>query len=94
MRGSTHSAQQIWTLRGRGCNIRLFCMEDGPREGGVKVFSSFKEAEEADTAYYASLSPQERVDFLLDIVAQHLESTGEAAKGFERVYRVIELSQS
>jgi len=60
----------------------------------LRIFSSFQEAEEADTAFYASLSPQERLDLLLDIIARHRESLGETAERFERVYRIIELSQS
>jgi hypothetical protein len=69
-------------------------MQDDSRKSELRVFSSFREAEEADKAFYASLSPQERVDLVLEMVARHRESMGEAGKGFERVYRVIELSQS
>ena len=60
----------------------------------LRIFSSFEEAEEADSAFYASLTPQERLDLLLDLIARHRESTGETAERFERVYRVIELSGS
>ena len=59
----------------------------------LRVFSSFREAEQADRAFYASLSPQERLDLLLDLVARQRESMGEAAQRLERVYRVVELSQ-
>ena len=45
----------------------------------LRVFSSFREAEEADRALYASLSPQERLEMLLDLVARQRESMGEAA---------------
>ena len=69
-------------------------MQDGSRRGELRTFSSFREAKDADRAFYASLSPQERVDLVLDIVARHRESMGEAPENFERVYRVIELSQS
>ncbi|HSR66706.1 MAG TPA: hypothetical protein VLU25_02100 [Acidobacteriota bacterium] len=62
-------------------------------EKEVKVFSSFQEAEEADAAYYASLTPQERLDILLDMVARYRESQGEAEQRFERVYQVVELPQ-
>jgi predicted transcriptional regulator len=64
-------------------------MQDEPR-----IFSSFREAEEADADFYASLSPQDRVDMLLELIARHRESIGEAAERFERVYRVTELSRS
>ena len=63
--------------------------------GELRTFSSSQEAEEADTDYYASLTPQQRVDLLLDIIARHRESLGETAERFERVYRVVDpLSQS
>lgn len=57
----------------------------------LQVFSSFQEAEKADHEFYAAASPQERLNILLELIARHRESTGEAAKGFERVYRVTEL---
>lgn len=60
----------------------------------LKVFSSFEEAERADDEYYASLSPQERVDILLDMIAAYRESLGETGQRLERVYRVVELSES
>ena len=63
-------------------------------QGPVRTFSSFREAEEADAAFYASLTPEERLDLLLEIIARHRESIGETAERFERVYRVVELSQS
>ena len=59
----------------------------------LRVFSSFREAEQADRAFYASLSPQERLDLLLDLVARQREAMGEAAQRLERVYRVVELSR-
>ena len=59
----------------------------------LRVFSSFREAEEADRALYASLSPQERLDMLLDLVARQRASMGEDAQRLERVYRVVELSR-
>ena len=56
-----------------------------------QIFHSFEDADRADEAYYAGLTPQERVDILLDLIASYKESLGEAAARFERVYRVIEL---
>src|SRR5256885_3560126 len=58
--------------------------------GVLRTFSSFQEAEDADRAFYASLSPRERVEILLDIVQRHRESLREAPEGFARVYRVVE----
>ena len=63
-------------------------------EPTCKVFENHEEARAADRAYYASLSPRERLHLLLEIVARHRESLGEAAERFERVHRVVELSQS
>jgi hypothetical protein len=60
----------------------------------LRAFRSFDEADRADEQYYAALTPQERVEILLDLIAKHRESLGEAAERFERVYRVVELSQS
>ena len=60
----------------------------------IRVFDTHDEADQADRDFYASLSPQERVDMLLEMVARYRESFGEAGERFERVYRVIELSQS
>lgn len=60
----------------------------------LKIFRSFDDAERADDEYYASLSPQERVDLLLDMIAAYRESLGETEQRLERVYRVVELSES
>ena len=60
----------------------------------VSVFSSFREAEEADRQFYASLTPQQRLDILLELIAADRESFDEAPQRFERVYRVVELSES
>ena len=60
----------------------------------IQVFHDFDDAEDADDAYYASLTPQERIDILLDLVANYRESLGEAARRFERVYQVVDLARS
>ena len=59
----------------------------------LRTFDKFEDAEKSDDEFYASLTPQERLDILLEIVNQQLEISGEAAKGLERIYRVIELSE-
>jgi hypothetical protein len=61
--------------------------------GELRTFSSFQEAEDADRAFYASLSPQQRLEILIDLIQRHRESIGEAPEGFERVYRVVELTE-
>jgi hypothetical protein len=59
----------------------------------VRTFDSFEAADRADADQYAALSPAERVDILLDLIARYRESLGEAAERFERVHRVVELSR-
>jgi hypothetical protein len=59
----------------------------------ARIFRNFEDAEKADLEAMAALTPQERVDLLLELVARYRESLGEAAERFERVHRVIELSE-
>ena len=51
----------------------------------LRKFSSFAESDRADRAYYRQLSPHERLDILLELVARYREEFGEAAQGFARV---------
>lgn len=60
----------------------------------IERFESLQDADEAEDAYYAALSPDERLDILLEIVARGNEGAGEAAEGFARVHRVTELERS
>jgi hypothetical protein len=60
----------------------------------VGVFEGNEAADRADAAFYVSLTPQERVDLVLELVARHRESLGEAGQGFKRVCRVIDLRGS
>jgi hypothetical protein len=57
----------------------------------LQVFKSFAEAEQADTNYYASLTPQQRLDLQLEIIARHREALGQTDQRLERVYRVVKL---
>lgn len=59
----------------------------------ASIFRSFDAADEAELQYYASLTPDERVNILLAMIEQHRESLGESAQRFERVYRVTDLAQ-
>ncbi len=64
--------------------------------GGAKNvarFSSFEESDRAERRYYLSLSPQERIEILLELVERSGESGGEAVEGFARVHRIVELPQ-
>jgi hypothetical protein len=54
-------------------------------------FDSLAESSVADSAYYASLTPAQRLEILLELIARHREAQGEAAEGFARVYRVVDL---
>jgi hypothetical protein len=58
----------------------------GPMEKCVRKFSSHAEAEAADRDYYLSLTPEQRMDMLLELVAR---LQGDAPKRLERVYRVV-----
>jgi hypothetical protein len=58
----------------------------------INKYESFEEAEEADALYYASLTPQQRVDILLEMIASYKDSLGDAGQKFERVYRVTDLA--
>jgi hypothetical protein len=59
----------------------------------IRVFDRHSDAEAADRAFYASLSPQERLNMLLDLMERYRAGIGEAAEGFERVCRVTSLSE-
>jgi hypothetical protein len=59
----------------------------------VRTFDSFDAADRAEAEQYAALSPGERLDILLDLITRYRESLGEAAEGFERVHRIVELSE-
>ena len=58
----------------------------------ARKFSSFAESDRADREYYRSLTPEQRLDILLELVAR--AQTDEAEQGFARVYRVVKLHES
>lgn len=58
----------------------------------VTVFNSLEAADRAEVEYYARLTPAERLRILLELIARYQESMPDAARGFERVYRIAELS--
>ncbi len=59
----------------------------------VKVFRSFEECDRAEKEYYRSLTPQERLEILIEL-NRRLPGSGdhEASERLERVYRIIKLS--
>ena len=67
----------------------MHCMEKV-----FQKFTSHADAERANRAYYRQLSPTERLDILLELVARYredyCEKHGEASEGFERVYRIVQ----
>lgn len=62
-------------------------------EKTVQKFRTFAKADDADAAYYRSLTPPERIDILLEMVAQN-RPADETRQRLKRVYRIIELSKS
>lgn len=57
----------------------------------VQKFNSHQEADKADREYYRSLTPQQRLDLLLELVETYSDAP---PQGFERVYRIIKLERS
>jgi hypothetical protein len=55
----------------------------------VRKFESHAAAEQADQEYYRSLTPQQRLDLLLELVRQATSHEGQ--QGFARVYRITQL---
>jgi hypothetical protein len=61
-------------------------------EKTVQIFQSFAEAEKAEKEYYRSLSPQKRIEILLELRDQWRTSKpNESTEGFKRVYRITKL---
>ena len=55
----------------------------------VVKFNSFADAQRADRRYYLSLTPQQRLDILLELVARHRDTHDDAAEGPARICRVV-----
>jgi hypothetical protein len=60
-------------------------------EKEARVFHSFAEAAKADDAYYRSLSPEQRLEILFDLVKS--QQTDETEQRLERVCRIIKLQE-
>lgn len=60
----------------------------------ARVFRSFEEADRADDQFYADLTPEARMEILLELVEQYRSDLGQAASRLERVHRIVELSKS
>jgi hypothetical protein len=57
-----------------------------------KKFRSFAEAEQAEREYYRSLTPQQRLDLMLDIIRQSVPE--KAFEKMEKVCRIVKLHES
>lgn len=73
-------------------------LQDGPGytvavERVVRIFDSFAEAEAADRALYAAMTPQERLDLALLLIERYREGLGEAAQRLERTARIVPLAR-
>jgi hypothetical protein len=58
----------------------------------VAKFSSHQEAERATLEYYRSLTPEQRLDILLELIEASRKEGDAASERFERVYRIVKLS--
>lgn len=58
-------------------------------ERTVRVFRSFEDAEQADIEELSRMSPQERLDRALALIARHREAQGVAGQGLARVACVV-----
>lgn len=59
----------------------------------VTVRNSHAAAEEADIAELAALSPQQRLDRALDLVARYREGLGETEQRLARIARIVPLER-
>jgi hypothetical protein len=58
----------------------------------AQKFNSFVESERADREYYRSLTPQQRLDILLDLMAKAYPEA--VSQPLERVYRIVKLHKN
>lgn len=57
----------------------------------ARIFRSFAEADKADFEYYQSLTPEQRLDILGELIT--LAQTNETEQRLERVCRIIKLQE-
>ena len=58
----------------------------------ARKFGSLAESDRADREFYRSLTPEQRLDILFELVTQAQED--EAEQGLARVYRIVKLHES
>lgn len=59
----------------------------------VRIFRSHEEADLADDEYFRKLTPQQRLDIMLELVWRGRRHD-EAGERLERVFRITKLSRS
>ena len=59
-------------------------------EKTIRIFNSHAEAEAADIEYYRSLTPQQRLEILCQLVADFEAGFSETERRLQRVYRVTQ----
>ena len=59
----------------------------------IRVFKSHDDAAQADRAELSAMTPQQRLDRALDLIAWYRETRGETTQGFARVARVVQLER-
>jgi len=69
-------------------------MRGVPIERIVQKFSSHEEAERAEREYYDSLSPEQRVEILLELMNRARDLNDPASQRLERVYRIVKLGDT
>jgi uncharacterized protein YdeI (YjbR/CyaY-like superfamily) len=60
-------------------------------EKAARIFHSFAESDEADGEYYRSLTPEQRLEILFDLVKA--QQPDEVEQRLERVCRIIKLQE-
>ncbi len=70
--------------------LKRFLYNQTDMEKVVQKFDSFEQANKADYEYYQSLSGNEKLVLMLQI----MEPAYASSEGFERVHKVVELKRS
>lgn len=60
----------------------------------LKRYTSFEAAAKADREYYASLTPEQRMQILFELIAMERGKLDDASEGMARVYRIVKLASS
>ncbi len=59
----------------------------------LRIFASPGEAQAADRDQLRAMTPQQRLDRAIDLIAWYREARGENTQGFARVARVVPLER-